>query len=96
VAHADFEVGIRADAEVDRLQVWVKVDCFVLEDGGRRSDGHLSIDVDCEGPAQRAGDAFLCELTNSAPVRFFVKTEPYDASWTVEIVPEVTPAEAVA
>jgi hypothetical protein len=96
VAHAAFDVGILADAEVDQLRVRVKVDCFVLEDGARRSDGHLPINVNWEGPAQKAGDAFLCELTNGAPVSFFVTTEPYDASWTVEIVPEVTPAEAVA
>jgi hypothetical protein len=96
VAHAAFDVGIAADAEVNQLRVRVKVDCFVLEDGSRRSDGLLPINVDCEGPAQKAGDSYLCELTNGAPVRFLVTSEPYDPSWTVEIVPEVTPAEAVA
>jgi hypothetical protein len=93
VAHAAFDVGILPDADADQLRVRVKVDCFVLEDGVRRSDGHLPINVDWKGPAQKVGDAFLCELTNGAPVSFFVTTEPYDASWTVEIVPEVTPAE---
>jgi hypothetical protein len=96
VAHAAFDVGIAADVEVDQLRVRVKVDCFVLEDGGRRSDGLLPITVDFEGPARADDGAYLCELTNGAPVRFLVTSEPYDASWTVEIVPEVTPAEAVA
>jgi hypothetical protein len=94
VAHAGFDVGIAEDAEVDQLRVRVKVDCFVLEDGGRRSDGLLPITVDFEGPAQADDGAYLCELTNGASVKFLVTSEPYDASWTVEIVPEVTPAEA--
>ena len=96
VAHAAFDVGIAADAEVDQLRVRVKVDCFVLEDGSRRSDGLLPITVDFEGPAHADDGAYLCDLTNGVPVRFLVTSEPYDASWTVEIVPEVTPAEAVA
>jgi hypothetical protein len=97
VAHAVFDVGIAEDAEVDQLRVQVKVDCFVLEDGGHRNDGQLAIAVDCQGPAQKVGEGYLCELTkNRAPVRFAVTSRPYDASWTVEVVPEVTPAEAVA
>jgi hypothetical protein len=91
VAHAAFDVGIAADAEVDQLRVRVKVDCFVLEDGSRRSDGLLPITVDFEGPVQADDGAYLCELTNGAPVRFLVTSEPYDASWTVEIVPVLRP-----
>jgi hypothetical protein len=94
VAHAVFDVGIAPKAEVDQLKVRVDIDCFVLEDGGRRSDGRLRITVNAEGPAREADDGYLCELSNGAPVRFLVASEPYDPSWTVEIVPEVTPVEA--
>jgi hypothetical protein len=93
VATAAFDVGLSPAAEVDRLRVRVEIDCFVLEDGGRRSDGRLPINVDVEGPAQLADGAYLCELSNGAPMRFVVTSVPYDASWTVEIVPEVTPAQ---
>jgi hypothetical protein len=96
VVKAAFDVGLSLAAEVDQLMVRVEIDCFVLEDGGRRSDGRLPITVDVEGPAQLSDGTYLCELSKGATVRFLVTSEPYDASWTVEIVPEVTPAEAIA
>ena len=91
---AAFSVELRPDAEVDSVDVRMRVACPVIEDGSMGDDLELSMttDVALTDDAERPGWKTF-SLKQAEVAHFECETVPYDPMWTVRFVPEVESVE---
>lgn len=92
---AAFSVKLKADENIEDVDIRVRVSCPVIEDGSVGDDLGLTIvsDVALTDDVQRPGWKTF-KLTQSQIARFECETVPYDPMWTVRFVPEVEPVES--
>lgn len=91
---AAFSVELRPEADVDEVDVRVRVACPVIEDGSVGDDLELAMssDVTLSDDTERPGWQTF-SLKRSEVAYFECETVPYDAMWTVRFVPEVESME---
>lgn len=97
VMHARLRVALAAE-QVDPLPVRVRFSCPILEEEQAGSES-VALTVlgpdEEEGVHDEGGTVFRGTLRKGRAWRFDIRSEPYDAEWSVRLVPEVEVVEEV-
>lgn len=98
-AFAKVALRLRADAEEDRVDAVVRVRVPVLKDDRGSEDELLPLRIECGeaevAPEMSTEPEFRVSLAKEQWLVFALRSEPYDAGWSVRVTVEILSAEAV-
>jgi hypothetical protein len=88
------DISLPEDSRVADLPFRVRILLKVAEEDGMSAADPIPLELEPDCPLEPLGDdLWLGVVTHAGPARIAFRSEPYDPTWTVQLVPEVLPVE---